>query len=171
MWFIFGCFTAGTPQESQYFPLFQALQERNELNGPLDILLEGLTGKDKPPFIAALPKAALASPSGPLAVMGHVDHAWTYSYQDPSHATHPSRFYTVIRTLLRHYRAGVAAGALARIAGSAQKDLAMYLAQVEIAKKQLDPFQHGLLWMTSTELSNYVLLGDPAVRLPGPQVA
>ncbi len=35
--------------------------------------------------MAQIPKAALANPSGPLASMGHIDPAWTCSFQELDH--------------------------------------------------------------------------------------
>src|SRR5439155_203705 len=33
-------------------------------------------------FVSGLGKAALANPSGPLAVLSHIDLAWSYSYEE-----------------------------------------------------------------------------------------
>ncbi len=59
----------------------------------------------------ALPKAALANPQGPLTILGHMDLAWTYSFQDPGATarSRPLRFMGLMRAMVAGRRAGVAA--------------------------------------------------------------
>lgn len=168
VWFCFACFGAGTPRRSAYEPWLRQMQPSSRRVGPV---LAGLPHEGERPFVAALPQAALASPEGPLAVMGHADLAWTYSYQEPSGRNHPARFFGVLEALLKGSRAGVAAAALTRFAVEASLELSALdeedaMARLEGRPPAVKPLARAQLWMTRQDLAGYVLLGDPAVRLP-----
>jgi hypothetical protein len=121
------------------------------------------------PFIAALPQAALANPEGPLAVMGHVDLAWSFGFRDHGRPT-PSRFLGVLKALAEGGRAGVALSALQRFVTETSIELTMLYNQEQARASEtpsaIDPVRWAELWMVRQDLANYVLLGDPAVRLP-----
>jgi hypothetical protein len=141
--------------------------------------------------VAAVPKAALADPSGPLAFMGHVDLAWTYSFfdLDDRPRRRPGRLMGVIQALLNRHRAGVAVRKLLRFFAEVNTELtALQDAQARAGrgpiespgsagarsnatrcKESIDDNERarrGHLWMLRQDLAGYVLLGDPAVRLP-----
>jgi len=170
VWFSFACFSAGTPKRSAYTPWLRQLQkvEGRQLQGLAAVLASAPL--DQRPFVATLPQAALANPEGPLAVMGHVDLAWTYAFQDPSGQNHASRFVDVIEEMLKHRRAGVALSTLGRMLCEVNEALAeCYQRGAERRTRarsgsgELLGLAH--LWMTRHDLAGYVLLGDPAVRL------
>jgi hypothetical protein len=106
----------------------------------------------------------LASAQGPLAFIGHVDLAWTYSFRERDTGTpvdRPDRFVDVLHGLLRHDRVGVAFRELVVHYGRTNTELT---ALVESGVE--DPERRGHLWMLRNDLAGYVLLGDPAARLP-----
>ncbi|MDC0709615.1 C25 family cysteine peptidase [Stigmatella sp. ncwal1] len=123
-----------------------------------------------PPFTSALPQAALANPDGPLAFIGHVDLAWTSTFSDEGNLAH-SRFLGVLQALSAGRRAGNALHTLLRFFGDALNELKMLYNQEELElatsrKLSADPAR-AAQWMLCQDLANYVLLGDPAVRIPG----
>ncbi len=172
IWFFFACFSAGTPARSSYAHWLGQLKDYHPEEARR--ITSALLPPEEKPFIAALPQAVLANPDGPLAVMGHADYAWTYSFKDhdrstPSRHT-PSRLLGVLKTLAEGGRAGVALHALQRFVNEASIELTLLRNRQEAdssnPRSRIDPIQWARLWMTRQDLSNYILLGDPAVRLP-----
>lgn len=175
MWFCLACFGAGTPQQSVFHAWLSSLVSHGVPKGILAPVLASLPGPDDPrPFLSAMPQAALANPHGPLAMVGHVDLAWTYSFSDPRSMTRsiPSRILSVLDAWLRRARAGVALDALMRFYREANDGLmAGYQAQADAHVDGLpdptDPLERAQLWMLRNDLRGYVLLGDPAARVSG----
>jgi hypothetical protein len=161
VWFCFACFSAGTPARSAYAHWLRALRVPE-----LDALSEPLP-EGQQPFIAALPQAALANPEGPLAVIGHVDLAWSYSFNDQGRRT-ISRYLGVLKTLAEGGRAGVAMQALLRYLNETSVELTILYNNHYMRGPQRPPAPEAWasLWMLHQDLSHFLLLGDPAVRLP-----
>jgi hypothetical protein len=173
IWFFLACFGAGTPARSAYYPWLAQLREVGMYPGRLEHLLAALPREGERPFVAALPQAVLANPQGPLAVVGHVDLAWTYSFQDLGRVARnrPSRFQGLLRTLLEGRRAGVGLSALLRFFNEANTELTTLYDHEESARlagrdSSVDSAERAHLWMLRQDLFGYILLGDPAVRLP-----
>jgi hypothetical protein len=170
LWVYLACFGGGTPHNSPYFHWLRRLQETGVRTGRPEAVLASLPKEGQPPFIAALPQAALANPNGPLALVAHVDLAWSYGFSDvdaTSSRGRPSRFLGVLRELVEGRRVGVGLSALLRFASEANLELTMMEdrdASGRAAAK--DGARRGHLWMMRQDVSGYVLLGDPAVRLP-----
>jgi hypothetical protein len=173
MWFCAACFGAGTPQTSVFQAWLSSLVNEGWPKSILTPLLASLPGPDDPrPFIAAMPQAALANPHGPLAMISHVDLAWTYSFGHPRRMARgmPSRILSVLDIWLRRSRAGVALDALMRFYREANDALmAGYQAREDALVDSLpdptDALERAQLWMLRNDLRGYVLLGDPAARL------
>lgn len=163
VWLMLACFGAGTPDKSKYEPWLEQLAVSGSFQGSTAAVGASLPA-DGRPFTAAVPKAVLASPHGPLAFIGHVDLAWTYSFRERDTGTpvnRPDRFIDVLHGLLRHDRVGVAFRELLRHYGRTNTELtALIESGVDDAERR------GHLWMLRNDLAGYVLLGDPAVRLP-----
>lgn len=173
VWFCLACFGAGTPGRSAYHAWLRLLAEEQAYRGRVDAVLASLPAEGEAPFVAALPQAALASPGGPLAVIGHVDLAWTYGF---SSATNPSesrssRLLSTLEVLVRGGRAGVALDRLSDVYREVNDALMVAYDEEESARRDgrpvaVDRRERGHLWMARNDLRGYVLLGDPAVRLP-----
>jgi hypothetical protein len=168
MWFYFACFSVGTPAQSAYTPWLRQLAKTDpEAARRLErVLLQG----EERPFIAALPQAVLANPNGPLAVIGHVDLAWTYSFRAQGQGT-PSRFFKVLEALAEGQRAGAAMRLLLRFMSHTNDELTWLYHKEERARQAGRPYcvdesDRARLWMLRHDLAGYALLGDPAVRLP-----
>lgn len=193
LWLMVACYGAGTPNYSAYQPWIEHLG-RGAQNAELARLLAGLPRPDERPFIAALPQALLANPGGPLAFIGHIDLAWTYSFADLDAGPHaiprPARFVEALRSALRGDRIGLCCRELMRALGQTQTEILALSQQLTaqpmiaprpgLARSELprsapsprrspgyDPSTRlGHLWMLRQDLLGYILLGDPAVRLP-----
>jgi hypothetical protein len=171
IWLYLACFGAGTPATSTYRPWLARLREAGVFPGDPDRVLAALSGPARPPFMAALPQAALSNPDGPLAIVGHVDLAWTGGFMDPEGRISPSRFVVPLREFVKGRRVGVGMNALLRDIQQLNTELTLLDEQAEhaggVSKLPSDQqTRRATLWMIRQDLSAYVLLGDPAVRLP-----
>lgn len=136
-------------------------------------MLASLPRDGERPFLAALPQAALRNPDGPLAVIGHLDLAWTYSFVDPARAaqSRASRIFSSLQSTARGSRAGVALDALMRSYREVNDELiAGYQAEADARAlnrpSPVEPTHRSRAFMLRNDLRGYVLLGDPAARLP-----
>ncbi|WP_437941638.1 hypothetical protein [Sorangium sp. So ce341] len=177
LWFLFACFGAGTPARSAYYHWLARLHEMG-MTGPAARVLDALP-RGAPPFVASLPQAALANPAGPLGVLGHVDLAWTWSFLDhgsPEAGAGPrrraERFQGLLRALVQGHRFGPAHHEITRFFCSLSTELStMYDEDAAPGGPQAggdgprEAARAGL-WMQRQDLGAYVLLGDPAARLP-----
>lgn len=170
VWFLFACYGAGTPAVSPYFHWLDTLREVGQIGPDIQYVLDTLAHER--PFVAALPKAALANPDGPIAILGHVDLAWSYSYRDVDDGVRPrpGRFKAVLRALLRRDRAGLALRQLTRSFEQVNTELsALYDLHAASGRPPVNDRERtrlAHLWMLRQDLVGYVLLGDPAARLP-----
>lgn len=143
--FLFACFGCGTPK----FDQFEAkLVKEGRQIAPYN-------------FIADLPKQLLNH--GALAVLGHVERAWGYSFVSPAGFVDNQAFLKAVRHLLNGDPVGWATdpGFNARYA-EMSSDLSSYLQD----EKQLSNSELVQHWTASNDARGYVVLGDPAVRIP-----
>ncbi|MCY1061760.1 hypothetical protein [Nannocystis sp. SCPEA4] len=171
VWMPIACFAAGTPPTSAFYSWLALLAERDGQAARAQAVLRSLPRAGERPFVAALPQALLANPHGPLAVIGHMDLAWTFGFIDAhTSKSRASRVFATLRTLLAGGRVGVALDALMQAYREVNDEL---MARYQL---QRDALAHGLpdpaaprtlgtLWMQRNDLRGYVLLGDPAARL------
>ncbi|NTX07574.1 hypothetical protein [Myxococcus sp. CA040A] len=169
IWFGLACFSAGTPAQSAYTPWLRALPASMYPAGA-DHAASLLPAPGERPFVAALPQAALANPEGPLAVVGHMDLAWTLGFSDQGQSRH-DRFHHVVEMLGHRFRAGAALSPLLRAANEVGLWLSSRFHDARVAqdakrRSQTSPTDWAFQWLQYHDLSSYVLLGDPAVRLP-----
>ncbi len=163
LWLMFACFSAGTPTSSKYAKWIERLIAEGRASGRPEQVLASLPRPGEPPFVAAIPKAALKNPQGPLAFIGHVDLAWSYSFREVDGGrprAQPGRFLDTLAAALQGDRVGVAFRHLFR-----------WFEQVntELTTLDEDTEDHALrraqLWMLRQDLAGFMLLGDPAARL------
>ncbi|CCD95600.1 conserved hypothetical protein [Bradyrhizobium sp. ORS 375] len=117
------------------------------------------------PFLARLPQRLLAHPNGgALAVLAHVERAWAYSFQGQRGGSQIQGFRDVIGRLLSGQRIGQATdmfnlrwAAIATELSDMQADAAK---GIDVPLRRL-----GNLWVSRDDARNFVVLGDPAVRL------
>ena len=178
VWFMLACYGAGTPDVSAYQHWLAALAAAGQFRGKPEAVLAGLPGPNERPFTAALPQAVLANPDGPLAFMGHIDLAWTYSFQelDSGATNRPARYMAITRSILKRDRVGVSMRELLRFFDQTNVELTSLQDQEARERSagrpvQVDAARQGHLWMLRQDLAAYVLLGDPAARLPQADLA
>jgi len=174
VWFMFACFGAGTPTRSKFHHWLARLAKHRQFRGRPESVLKSLPTGEQRPFIGALPQAALASADGPLAFIGHLDLAWTYSFSEIDSGRQkgrPGKYYNVLKSLCRGDRVGVALQELERFHNDKNQELTDLYDLAEEARANgrpdvIDRARIGHLWMVRQDLSGYILLGDPAVQLP-----
>ena len=160
IFFQFACFGYGTPTQSNFSHWFGEAPEM-------------LTKSD---FISALPKKLLANPRGPLAYIGHVDTAYLHGFADPDfpdlfHETWHSRiapFKNAIQHLLETQPIGYAMKDINERYSLSSAILAGIYDRIGKGKmKWSQPKERDFinLWVTHLDARNYMILGDPAVRL------
>jgi hypothetical protein len=145
--FVFACYGAGTPRYDNFL--------RRPGQGPVEIA--------ERPFVSALAQRLLAG--GALAVIGHVERAWGYSIRPQGVGAQLGPFRDLIFQVLT-----------GKPVGHTTMHFSQRYATSSVALlNKLNPSQPGALsatdqdlawtWVERNDAQNYVLLGDPAVRL------
>jgi len=117
------------------------------------------------PMIGRLPQALLAHPNGgALAVLGHVDRAWAYSFHSDRGAPQTQGFRDVMGRLMRGDRLGQATDQFNLRWAALSTELAETLNQMNLGL-QLSAPRLGNQWVARDDARNYITFGDPAVRL------
>jgi hypothetical protein len=172
VWLMFACFGAGTPAHSAYHHWLARLATAGEHDGNLAPVLASLPAEGEPPFLAALPQAALANPDGPLAVIGHLDLAWSYGFCDLdkiSRGERHRRFHELVAQLVKGTRVGLAlGGSLMRARNQVQAEIVIAddaAAAAAAAAADAARVRLGHRWMVLQDLAGYIALGDPAARI------
>jgi hypothetical protein len=125
-------------------------------------------------FVARLPQRMLANPGGgALAVIGHVDRAWSSSFlwidargQRETQA-HLDVFESAVAGILGGKRVGHALEHFNLRHAELSADLATRIEEMQHYDAEVDENEIAQLWILRNDARNYALLGDPAVRLPG----
>lgn len=143
--FLFACYGGGCPTMDSYFPDSQG--------NPLRVAKE--------PLICRLPQTLLSR--GALAVIAHVDRAFNYAFEDVMGTPQAQVLRTPLELLALGQRAGLAADTL-------NQHWASLAAQLGIALDDQAPGEPkspllANLYIARDDAKNYVVLGDPAVRL------
>ncbi len=149
----FACYGAGTPRLDQ-FARQSGKSQREEL-APAG-------------FVARLPRKLLSHPAGgALAVIGHVERAWGYSFLSPDASAHTGSFEDMVRELLSRQRVGWATESLnLRYADKATELSGVLEEESYEDTPKKSPYELAGLWTANNDARGYVVLGDPAVQLP-----
>ena len=117
------------------------------------------------PFFSALPSKLLSHPNGgALAVLAHIERAWAYSFQGDKGGSQTQGFRDVIGRLLRGDRIGQATDVFNTRWAALSAQLAE--TQLDITYGKNIPIQTlGRMWVARDDARNFMILGDPAVRL------
>lgn len=149
--FLFACFGAATPARDHFL--------RDAQGAPSTLAPR--------PFFSALPSRLLTHPrGGARAVIGHIDRAWGFSLYQPGVGQQILPFYNFVARLLH-----------GEPIGHALRDFpernAIYSADLidDLRTGDLPAATLATRWIERTDARNYVLLGDPAARLPRPRPA
>ncbi|MCG8460265.1 MAG: C25 family cysteine peptidase [Holophagales bacterium] len=144
---LFGCHTAGQPRRDSFC-----------LEPP-----RILGAEDR---ISPLASRMLGRRRGALAVLGHLDRAWSFSYRWRGMAQ-PRTFGSVLTDLLEGCRIGYAF----RHLGERHHLLSVRSARLfqNLSRgRDVEPNALVDLFVAEQDARSYLLLGDPAVRLPTP---
>jgi hypothetical protein len=152
--FLFACFGGGTPDKDQFLPSLAP-------HGAAPLIAPQ-------PFVAALPTRLLSHPRGAaLAVVAHVDRAWGFSIRPPklkgaqigpfrdtlAYLLEGSPVGHVVGQQFGERFAALSAALLSALAPSAPE--LMRLSDSDLVN----------CWLERNDAQNYVVLGDPAVRI------
>jgi len=144
----FACFGAGTPQLSD-FPVTDG--------PPPAIAPKG--------FLGRLPQRLIAHPrGGALAVVGHVERAWEYSFNWDTAGSQTAVFTSTIQRLIEGHPVGSALEYFNHRYSELGSQMSDTLLDVKLGKT-VDPYLIAGTWTASNDARNYAVVGDPAVRL------
>ena len=150
--FFFACYSAGTPRYDEF---------AHRGSGPPQ-------ERARAPFVARLPRRLLAHPGGgALAVIGHVDRAWSDSFSYADAGPQIGHFEDALTMILTGHRLGSALEFFSDRYCHLAVALASFLTKL---RDGYQPTKEELLklvrlWTAHNDARNYVVLGDPAVRL------
>ena len=152
--FLFACYGAGTPAANRFFDF----TEDHSPAAPAD-------------FVSALPCRLLTHPNGSaLAVIGHVDLAWSTSFVGEDGGARVEAFRNALAKILGGARVGRALKDFAdryAFLSTVLSTRAMKLRRLARFTPTTPPLDAATAyqWVQRNDAGAYILLGDPAARL------
>jgi hypothetical protein len=147
--FFFACYGAGTPKNDDFAAQIPEL--------PPEIAPHA--------FVAQLPQRLLGHPNGgALAVVGHVERAWGYSFMWPRIGEQVDTFVSMLASVMKGLPIGLALEFF-------NDKYAALATELEDEKENIkygaapDPMGISGIWTARNDARNYVVIGDPAVRI------
>ena len=150
--FHFACYGAGTPKFDDYA---HSAKVRAQIAPRA--------------FVSALCQRELGlAQGGALAVVGHVERAWTYSFSWPGAGDDLTVFETALDQVMSGGRLGAAMNSFSQKYADVAVSLNGVLEDERFGAARNDAMLAGL-WTANNDARSYVVLGDPAVRLQLPK--
>lgn len=152
--FFFACYGAGTPQMDEFAHQIWGDDVEHKIIAPRD-------------FVARLPQRMLALPKGgALAVVGHVDRAWGVSFFWGKAGSQLQVYEDCFKRLIAdQYPIGYAVEVFNERYAEISSDLSSKIEDIKHFFKVPNDQEIARLWTANNDARNYIILGDPAVRL------
>jgi hypothetical protein len=147
--FSFACYSAGTPHTTDFTGAPDPAASAGE------------------PFVARLAQRLLTHPRGGcLAFVGHVDRAWNCSFLWKGVQPRILPFSSSIRAFLAGIPLGMAMEYISARYATTATELASLLHQSRAWALEVDDRELARLWLATNDARNFLIIGDPAIRLP-----
>jgi len=148
--FHFACYGGGTPEMDSF--------AKQAFKDPKPIANKA--------FVAALPQRMLGHPRGALAVIGHIERAWGYSFLGSKNQQQIAVFNNTIRRLFNGRPVGAAVEFFNDKYAELATELSDKIEESEEKDTTIDKHELANLWTSQNDARGYAIIGDPAVRLP-----